>query len=1162
MAIIEVSQRVGANYKTIQAAVEAALPGDTVEVENGIYYEHVTIDKLLVLRSSEGEASSVRLTGSVRIATTEEVRIDSITFGGGTDTVDYGLQIDSGDVTLHHCLFSEIQGGAMQIDEAAKVSAEHTVFQKNLKGIVVFGRLALFECIVEDTIESAQIRVGAGGEVAVTNTGILSGQQEGIRLFEKSRATITKSSFIGNRGVQLRLEQDSSMDIESTVFYFGHMQGIHCDQSKGVLKNCVFKNQRLEHVAFSNGSDIEVESCTFENGEAEGMNVSGSSVKLSDSQFKNQKGDQISCNEQSNLRMTKTQILSGASRGIVSGNSTCTLIESEVKYNRLTQLSAFHQSLFTIQDCEIESGNNKGIYATSSQVTISDSLISHHKGVQIFASDQSEVILSATEVKSGDSAGIFVKESELTAANCIIFGHDGSSILLSAAAKAKVTDCRISSGDKNGILAGPEVVVSLERSILFNHKRPQLTATASAEVFVKDCEIYDGKSSGIVLSQVERSEVTTTRVHSHRDDQIILQDCSDAVFTGVHVMSGEKAGLRLERSVPVLSDCSFEKNRAGDLVRWDDSVPVLTDTDVQVPPITSKLGGSVGSASTLDSSTTDPMNEFMKGLNAFIGLEDVKDKIKEFKNISEINQFKLERGMKVSEVVAPHMVFQGNPGTGKTTVARLIGNIFKELGLLKTGHVTEVKREDLVGTHVGESEARTKVIIQEAMGGVLFIDEAYTLAAGGNSSKDFGKKVIETLLPAMENARGEFIVIAAGYTEEMDRFLASNPGLKDRFTEKITFHDYTPDELFQIFLTQCEGSYVLTQPAKQAVYEVFVERYRTRDETFSNARMARILYDQIGLAQSMRIAKLSREEWTEKVLTTFEEQDVVQAVQEREVKTYEVPIDEVLLAQKRAELHQFIGLGSVKAEIDKMIELMRYYKRENHSTEKLMNHTLLIGKPGTGKTEVGRVLAGIYQALGLLERGDLIEVDRSDLVGSHIGETEKRTAGLVERAMGSALFIDEAYTLASGGENDFGKKAVEVLLKKMSDQQGEFLLIAAGYEKEMNRFLDSNAGLRRRFGLTLQFEDYTPKELMEITDLYIKGYGITDEAKSTLYRHYEEIYARRDCNFGNAGLAKKIAKEMMRKVDYRMAVASNKQHGIAIALEKEITKDDLVLLES
>ena len=1160
MANLQVSQRNASSYKTIQAAVDAAVPGDTVEVGEGVYDGHLLIDKSLVLKSASGEAGLVRVAGSVRISTTEEVRIESISFGGGAGAVDEGIHIESGDVTLHDCHISEIQGVPLRVEAAAKVAVSNSTFHKNIHGMDVVGRLSLFECIVEDTIKTAQIRVRAGGEVAITSSGILSGQEEGLCLAETSRATITKSSFIGNRGVQLRLEQGSSMDVESTKFYVGHAQGIYCDRSTGVLKNCVFKNQRLEHVAVRNGSDITVESSTFENGEAEGMDVSRSAVEVTGSLFKNQIGDHIVCNEQTTVLMTKTEILSGKSRGIVSGHSTCTLIDCEVKYNQLTQLSAFDQSVMTLQECEIESGSNKGVYATGSEVNISDSLISQHSGVQIFASDQSVVHLSATEVKSGDSAGVSAKESALTAANCIIFGHKGSNVLLHGAAKAELTDCKISSGDKNGILAGPDVVVSLERTIVFNHKRPQVRATECAEVFITECEIYDGQSSGILLSQVERTEVTESRVHGHLDDQVILQDCSNAGFTSVQVLNGKKAGLRLERSVPVLDGCSFEENRAGDLVRWDDSVPVLTNTDLQIPPITSKLGGSAGSASTEGAGATDAMDVAVNALTGFIGLEGVKDKIQEFKNLAEINQFKLERGMKVNAMVAPHMVFQGNPGTGKTTVARLIGQIFKELGLLKSGHVIEVKREDLVGTHVGESEERTKVIVKEAMGGVLFIDEAYTLAALGNSGRDFGKKVIETLLPAMENARGEFIVIAAGYTEDMDRFLASNPGLKDRFTEKITFQDYTPDELLEIFVAQCKGSYALTPAAKQAVYEELVERYRMRDETFSNARMVRMLYEQIGLAQSMRIAKMPREQWTEEVLTTFEEEDVIQAVSEREEKTFDVPIDEVLLAEKRAELHQFIGLDTVKAEIDEMIELMRYYRRENHSVDKLMNHTLLIGKPGTGKTEVGRVLAGIYQALGLLTRGDLIEVDRSDLVGSHIGETEKLTAAQIERSMGSALFIDEAYTLAGGGENDFGKKAVEVLLKKMSDRQGEFLLIAAGYEEEMNRFLDSNAGLRRRFGLTLHFDDYTPEELMEITGLYIDGYGITDEAKRALVQHYEEIYARRDSSFGNAGLAKKIAKEMTRKVDYRMAVASNQR--TEASLKKEITLDDLVLLES
>lgn len=1153
MAIILV-----ADYQTIDSAIQAAHPGDTVEIDDGVYHEFVNIDKELILRSSSGDARSVCITGGVHVDTIEEVRFESITIGCGSAPIEFGLHIESGQITLHHCLFSEIQGMAMRVDDSARVSAEHTSFKKNIQGIVVSGRLSLFDCIVEETIEKAQIAVRDGGELALTDCGILSGQEEGISLTGGSRCAITKCSLIGNSGSQIRLEEDSFLDLEQTNFYLGKADGISVDQSKGTMKNCTFTMQTLAHVELMNGSHFEINSSKFENGESVGMTSRGSSVEISDSLFKGQKADQLNCLEQSKVSIHRTQFLSGEERGIVCENSSATILESEVKYNQMTQLSAFSGSILTILGCDIEKGKSIGIYAAGSQVKISDSHVSHHDDIQIFAAEQTDLIVSATEVKSGKSSGVSAKNATMEVANCILFGHKGSNILLSSDAKAEITDCRISDGEKNGVLAGPGTTLSLERTVLFHHKKAQVSAAKSAEVVLTECELYDGSSSGLALSQVERVEVTNTNVHGHRADQIVLQECSNVHLQSTQVMNGTKAGVQLEKSIPVLEDCRFDNNRGGDLKRLDDSEPVLKNTKLSIPPVMngSKDRGITSRIETKEAfSNPEMLDLLMRELDEFIGLEDVKDKMRDMMNLVEINHFKSQRGLKTIKLAAPHMIFQGNPGTGKTTIARLMGGFFKWLGLLPKGHLVEVKREDLVGTHVGSSEELTKLKIKEAMGGVLFIDEAYTLTAGKNSSNDYGKKVIDTLLPAMENQRGKFVVIAAGYTEDMDQFLTSNPGLKDRFTEKIHFQDYTPDELMQLFLSKCDGSYSVTTAAKQAIHDEFVERYRKRDQTFSNARMVRTLYDQIGLAQSLRIAKYPRDQWTEALLTTFEAEDVHQVVKERDVKSYQVPIDEELLKKKRSELHQFIGLETVKAEIDEMIELMRYYKRENHSADKLMNHTLLIGKPGTGKTEIARVLAGIYQALGLLERGELIEVDRSDLVGTHIGETEKRTAEQIERAMGSALFIDEAYTLVGGGANDYGKKAVEVLLKQMSDRQGEFVLIAAGYEKEMTSFLDSNAGLRRRFGLTLHFEDYTPEELMKITELYIRGYGITDDAKNVLYDHYQDIYERRDEHFGNAGLAKKMAKEMTRKVDYRLAVSSSQ-------LKKEITIEDLVLLES
>ncbi len=249
------------------------------------------------------------------------------------------------------------------------------------------------------------------------------------------------------------------------------------------------------------------------------------------------------------------------------------------------------------------------------------------------------------------------------------------------------------------------------------------------------------------------------------------------------------------------------------------------------------------------------LEELMAELDSLIGLKDVKEEVKSLVNLVKVRSMRLEAGLPAAPV-SLHMVFTGNPGTGKTTVARLLGELYAAIGALKTGQLVEVDRSGLVAGYVGQTAMKTAQVLEKALGGVLFIDEAYSLASGGEN--DFGREAIETLLKGMEDHRDELVVIVAGYSEPMERFISSNPGLESRFNKYIHFPDYTPDELRGIFLLNCsKNGYVLSEDADAALISLLTRLYENRDENFGNGRTVRNLFEDAVSRQANRLASLS-----------------------------------------------------------------------------------------------------------------------------------------------------------------------------------------------------------------------------------------------------------------------------------------------------------------
>ncbi len=549
-----------------------------------------------------------------------------------------------------------------------------------------------------------------------------------------------------------------------------------------------------------------------------------------------------------------------------------------------------------------------------------------------------------------------------------------------------------------------------------------------------------------------------------------------------------------------------------------------------------------------------------------IGLNSIKRKIREHAQYLQFLQIRREKGFSESDYINLHTLYIGNPGTGKTTVAKMLGLLYKKMGFLTSGHVVEVDRSNLVGEYIGQTAPKMKEAIEKARGGVLFIDEAYALARGNDDSKDFGREAIEILLKEMSDGVHNFVVIAAGYPKEMKTFLDSNPGLKSRFKHTFEFPDYLPQELNQIaqFSAQEQGV-TLHDKAVVALDKLIVNAYRERDRTFGNARFVHDLIEQAKINLGLRVMSLPNpKDLEDHILSEIMPSDIEKIHLKAAKGEPNIPIDEVLLDDSLNELHGLIGMKNVKAQISELVKLVRFHREtERGVLNKFFLHTVFVGNPGTGKTTVARILTKIYKALGILERGHTVETDRQGLVAGYHGQTAIKTAEKIDEAKGGVLFIDEAYALTSShhGGNDFGSEVIQTLLKRMEDQRGEFFVFVAGYPDQMEGFLKANPGLRSRFDKVLKFEDYNSSELSEIAMQMIReeNLSITPEAKEHLQRYLSFQYEYRDKYFGNARSVRNIISEIVKNQNLRLASLLKEERDMEMTAI--VILDDVAILK-
>jgi SpoVK/Ycf46/Vps4 family AAA+-type ATPase len=533
------------------------------------------------------------------------------------------------------------------------------------------------------------------------------------------------------------------------------------------------------------------------------------------------------------------------------------------------------------------------------------------------------------------------------------------------------------------------------------------------------------------------------------------------------------------------------------------------------------------------------LEEAKNELDSVVGLAKVKEYVLNLENNYKVQKMREDVGLKKSDI-SMHMIFVGNPGTGKTTIARIVAKYLKAIGVLSSGHLCEVTRADLVGQYAGHTAMKTTDVIKSALGGVLFIDEAYSLSR--EKEDVFGLEAIDALVKGMEDHRKDLVVILAGYEEEMQDFLKANTGLKSRFPNVVHFDDYTVDEMYEIAkVTASSKGYKLDESCEEGLKHQF-EKHQIKGKNDSgNGRLVRNLIEAAILNQSQRIIKQPDDDMELLTPSDFGFDKVTEFDLEKSLADI-IGMDEV----KKFLRTQYAILQANKIRKDANIEV---------DTAQSLN-MIFAGNPGTGKTTMARIVAEMLHSMDVLKSGQMVETDRSGLVAEYVGHTAKKTEEVFKSALGGVLFIDEAYSIADDSSS-FGQECIDTIVKLIEDYRGEIVVILAGYSKEMKDFMKSNSGLESRFPLFIEFPDYTADELYQIGLKMVsaRGFRLEDDGRKALKEEITEQKQYALENAGNGRMVRNLLDEIIRKQSVRVVQKSVALEDTNLLLPEDI-KDD------